>query len=128
MRIIKKREQRKSFRCDRLVYRVYYGDQIVFVGKTAQPLCERMKNHFFKKKYVQYLDINQVSKIEYTVCRSAADMYLYEIYYINLLHPELNKQSNARDNLTVKLPNKRWLQYRPRLFDKWKQDINDKRA
>lgn len=128
MRIIKKREVRKAGKGDHLVYRIYYGDEVVYVGRTSQPLSDRLRGHFFKKKRYILIDINQVTKIDYSVYKTVADMYLYEIYWINILHPRLNRNDRAADNLTVSLPNVRWMSYQPRLFEKWKQDINEQRA
>lgn len=128
MRIIKKREARKAGKGDHLVYRIYYGDEIVYVGRTSQPLSDRMRGHFFKKRYYILIDINQVTRIDYMVCKTVADMYLYEIYWINVLHPRLNRNDKAPDNLTVTLPGAKWQSYMPRLFDKWKQDINAARV
>ena len=49
-----------------------------------------------------------VDKVELAECRSEADMCLYEVYYINLLHPELNEDAKAEDELTLSLPELNW--------------------
>lgn len=72
------------------------------------------------------LDINQISKIEYTEFESEADMNLYEIYYINLLKPALNCDDKVKDELTVKLPEVEWKEAYFKLWNKWKKEISEK--
>ena len=71
------------------LYRIYYGDSIVYLGRTMQPLQNRIRGHLFKKPMHREICIEQVSKIEYATFKSQADMNLYEIYFINLWHPGL---------------------------------------
>lgn len=71
------------------------------------------------------IDIFQISKIEYAEFPTVADMYLYEIYYINLYKPQLNKDDKARDMLTVTLPEVEWKQFTSPLIEKWKTQIID---
>lgn len=105
------------------LYRIYYGDIIVYVGRTNQPLSTRIRGHLFKKPMHRTLNINQISKIEYVEFESEADMNLYEIYYINLLKPALNCDDKVKDKLTVKLPEVEWSEAHFKLWDKWKQEI-----
>lgn len=106
-----------------ILYRIYYGDSIVYVGRTKQPLQDRIRGHLFKKPMLREIDITQVSKIEYTALPSEADMYLYEIYYINLWHPGLNKDDKAKDALTITLPERQWELFTTPLWDKWKEEL-----
>ena len=62
-----------------LLYRIYYGNQIVYVGRTKQLLQSRIHGHMFCKPMHRVIDIHNVSKIEYTSLPSEADMNLYEI-------------------------------------------------
>ena len=64
------------------VYRIYYGDQIVYVGRTNQPLQDRIRGHLFAKPMHRTLNIDLVSKVEYAEFNTEADMNLYEIYYV----------------------------------------------
>lgn len=105
------------------LYRIYYGDIIVYVGRTNQPLSTRIRGHLFKRPMYRTLNINQISKIEYVEFKSEADMNLYEIYYINLLKPALNCDDKVKDELTVKLPEVEWSEAHFKLWDKWKQEI-----
>lgn len=105
------------------VYRIYYGDQIVYVGRTNQPLQDRIRGHLFAKPMHRTLSIDLVSKVEYAEFNTEADMNLYEIYYILLLHPPLNVDDKTKDFPTVRLPD---IEFKPAIFknwDKWKQQI-----
>ena len=113
-----------------LLYRIYYsmpdGDTIVYLGRTKQPLSNRLRGHFFQKPMHRTIDINQVSKIEYASFATEADMNLYEIYYILTLHPPLNVDDKTRDYPTVVLPDVEWHEFWPPLMDKWKTEINER--
>jgi hypothetical protein len=69
------------------------------------------------------IDINQVSRIEYAEFYTEADMFLYEIYLINLLKPPLNIDDKAQDNLTIALPEKVFKEFECSLMDKWKLEL-----
>lgn len=107
-----------------LLYRIYYNDEIVYVGRTTQKLIDRLRNHIFKHCLTKHLDINLITKIEYTTCKTIADQYLYEIYYINKFKPKINVDDKAPDELTIKLPELKWLEFKSNLLDKWKTKIN----
>lgn len=107
-----------------VLYRIYYGNTLVYLGRTLQPLQDRIRGHLFKKPMQRELDINQITKIEYTTLQTEADMYLYEIYYINLWHPPLNKDDKSHDNLTVSLPELKWEKFETKLWEKWKEQIH----
>lgn len=92
------------------IYRIYYGNEIVYVGRTKQLLIDRIRAHMTKGDPARINPLN-VSLIEYADCNSEADMCLYEVYYINLLHPELNEDAKAEDNLTVELPELIWKEF-----------------
>ena len=108
-----------------ILYRIYYGEDIVYLGRTMQPLQARIRGHLFKKPTLREICIDQVSKIEFATFKSQADMYLYEIYYINLWKPELNKDDKASDALTIALPEVEWKLFTTPLWDKWKKEIDD---
>ncbi|MBQ7818615.1 MAG: GIY-YIG nuclease family protein [Bacteroidales bacterium] len=105
------------------LYRIYYEDNIVYLGRTMQPLQNRIRGHLFKKPMHRAIHIELVTKIEYATFQSQADMYLYEIYYINLWKPPLNREDRASDSLTVKLPEVEWKTFTTHLWDKWKDEI-----
>lgn len=109
-----------------IVYRIYYGDTIVYVGRTKQPLQSRIHNHFHKSAFTMLLDINYVSKIEYTMFDTAADMAVAEVYYINKYHSVLNKDDHMKDNLTIEIPfldEKQWIGFSPANWEKWKEEL-----
>lgn len=105
------------------LYRIYYDDFIVYLGRTMQPLQSRIRGHLFKKPMHREIDIRQVSKIEYATFKSQADMYFYEIYFINLWHPALNKDDKASDDLTISLPEVEWRLFETPLWSKWVKEI-----
>lgn len=102
------------------LYKIYYGDNLVYLGRTIQPLNDRLRGHFFKKPMYRIIDIDAVTKIEYAEFKTRADMYLYEIYYINKLKPHFNCDDKAKDELTVVLPEIEFKEYECNLIDKWK--------
>ena len=106
------------------IYKVYYGTALVYIGRTKQDLQSRLRCHFFKKPKYKVIDIHKVSKVEYAEVSTMADMYLYEIYYINKLKPLLNKDDKATDNLTITLPELEFTEYTIRLKDKWIKDVD----
>ncbi len=107
------------------LYRIYYGEHIVYLGRTMQPLQTRIRGHLFKKPMHREINIAQVSKIEYASFQSQADMYLYEIYFINLWRPALNKDDKATDALTVSLPEVEWKLFTTPLWEKWRKEIEE---
>lgn len=108
-----------------ILYKIYYGDLLVYLGRTKQSLQTRLRGHFFKKPMHRVIDINHVTKIEYAEFPTVADMYLYEIYYINLLKPSLNVDDLANDEITVTLPDVKFLPYDCPLMNRWKNEINN---
>lgn len=105
------------------LYRIYYGDGIVYLGRTMQTLKNRIRGHLFKKPMHRAINIEQVSKIEYATFISEADMYLYEIYFINLWKPTLNRDDKAADAMTVTLPEVEWKPFSTDLWEKWRNEI-----
>ena len=108
------------------LYKIYFGETLAYLGRTRQPLNQRLHGHFFKKKFHKTIDIFKVTKIESAGLLSCADMYLYEIYYLNKLHPILNKNDIAADNLTVELPELIFTEYDCRLMEKWRMEYDSK--
>lgn len=110
------------------LYKIFYDDFVAYLGRTSQPLQTRLRGHFFARPMHRNIDINGVSRIEYAECATCADMYLYEIYYINLLKPPLNCDDRAKDDLTVSLPELNWESYTCPLMDKWREALAVKDA
>lgn len=106
-----------------IVYRIYYGDCLAYVGRTKQPLQNRIRGHLFHKPMHRTIDIERVTKIEYAEFNSEADMNLYEIYFILKLHPPLNVDDKARDDLSVSLPEVEWREFATHLWKGWRQEI-----
>lgn len=111
-----------------IVYRMFYGDAVVYVGRTRQPLQTRMHSHFHKSAYTMLLDINYISRIEYCQLKSAADMAVAEVYFINKMHSDLNKDDHMKDELTFSIPELdalEWHEFLPSNWDKWKEEFKD---
>lgn len=82
----------------------------------------------FKKPMHREININLVSKIEYAVFKTEADMNVYEIYYINKLKPPLNCDDKAQDDLTISLPEVEWNEFLTPIWSKWKEKIQEDNA
>lgn len=106
-----------------ILYRIYYGSDIVYLGRTKQPLQDRIRGHLFQKPMHRNIDIDLVSRIEYAMFQTEADMNVYEIYFINLYHPPLNVDDKARDKLTIELPEVEWILFSTPLWGKWQIQI-----
>lgn len=106
------------------LYRIFYGDEIVYLGRTMQPLQDRIRGHVFGKPMHRKIDIDLVSRIEFCQFTTQADMYLYEIYFINKYKPPLNCDDKASDELTVVLEEPRWELFSTALWDRWKEEIH----
>lgn len=113
-----------------ILYRIYYdgpkGNALVYVGRTKQPLQDRIRGHLFARPMHRSIDIKLVTKIEYAELKTEADMNLYEIYYILKDRPPLNVDDKARDNLTVSLPDLEWMEFKTPLWEKWVEALDTK--
>lgn len=107
-----------------ILYKFYYKERLVYLGRTKQPLQDRIRGHLFQKPLHRALDINRVTKIEYAEFQTEADMNIYEIYYINKLKPPFNVDDKTPDELTVKLPDVEFKEFVCHLWDKWKYEIS----
>lgn len=110
-----------------ILYKVFHGDTVIYLGRTKMPLSRRLYGHFFKKPLYREIDIADATKIEYADFETEADMFLYEIYYINRYHPMLNRDDKAKDELTITLPEVQWQKFESPLLEKWK-GVLDERA
>ncbi|MCH5264233.1 MAG: hypothetical protein J1F42_15140, partial [Lachnospiraceae bacterium] len=77
----------------------------------------------FAKPMHRAIDIHNVTKIEYTMLPTEADMNLYEIYLINLWKPPLNIDDKAKDSLTIQLPTLEWQEFHPTNYENWKYKL-----
>lgn len=107
-----------------ILYRIYYGEQLMYLGRTKQPLQNRIRGHLFRKPMHRTLYIDLVSRIEYAEFQTEADMNLYEIYFINLWKPPFNIDDKCTDSLTVSLPEVEWKKFETPLWGKWKAEID----
>ena len=109
-----------------LVYRIWYGDNLVYIGRTKQPLQNRIRGHLFQKPMHRTISIELVTKIEYAEFETEADMNLYEIYFILKEHPPLNVDDKTRDYPTVDLPPVEWKEFTTPLWAKWQDETSGK--
>lgn len=109
-----------------LLYRIWYGEHLVYVGRTKQPLQDRIRGHLFAKPMHRTIAIGQVTKIEYAAFVTEADMNLYEIYFILKWHPPLNVDDKTRDYPTVELPDVVWTEFKTPLWEKWVNELEQK--
>lgn len=108
-----------------ILYKIYYSYGVVYLGRTKQPLQNRIRGHVFKKPMHRSIDINLITKIEYAEFKTEADMNIYEIYLINKLKPALNIDDKTPDEVTVVLPAVEFKIFDCHLWDKWMNQIND---
>lgn len=107
------------------LYKIYSENCLLYIGRTKQPLQTRLHSHFFKKPMVREINIEAVTKIEAASFPTEADMYLYEIYYINKFKPPLNRDDKARDELTISLPEVQFQEFHCPLMKVWREKIRD---
>ena len=104
-----------------IVYRIYYDDKIIYIGRTKQHLIDRMRMHFFGNPYMPKIDIFRTTKIDYALFNSESDQFVYEVYLINLYHPELNFHDASHDSLTISLPEPKFYNWENPILEKWKE-------
>jgi len=111
----------KSF----ILYKIYYDFGVAYLGRTKQNLQSRLRGHFFSKPMHRTIAINLVTKIEYATFPTEADMFLYEIYYINKYKPPLNVDDKAHDDLTINLPPVEFAEFDCKLLKKWAEKLDE---
>lgn len=105
------------------LYRIYYGPHLVYLGRTNQPLQSRLRGHFFGRPMHRKLELPKVTRIEQAQLPTEADMYVYEVYYINKLKPLLNRDDLSYSELNVELPELEWSEFVPPRMDAWREEI-----
>lgn len=117
-----------------ILYRIWYGKNISYLGRTKQPLQTRIHGHLFHAPMHRTIDIHNVTKIEYAEFQTEADMFVYEVFFINTWKPSLNVDDKAGDSLTISLPPVEWKLFEIPLplWEKWKikieeQDVKEKK-
>lgn len=111
-----------------ILYRIYGRSGMLYVGRTKQDLQQRIRGHFFAKPMHRKIDAFAVTRIEYAEFQTEADMYLYEVYFINRDKPLLNVDDRAHDSLTLDLPPVEWTMYQPPMMEKWLGQLKDSPA
>lgn len=81
------------------IYRYFNkNNEIIYVGLTERPLKNRVREHSTEALF------QETEYIDYAVCDCAADMEIYEIYYINKYLPKYNIKSAKPEKTSIKLP------------------------
>lgn len=114
------------------MYKVFYkgadGEFIAYLGRTKQRINARLRGHFKQLPMHKLIDIFSVSRIEVAECKTEADMFLYEIYYINKYKPTLNKDDKSKEELTIELPELDFKTlHNEEIMEKWKSEIAGER-
>lgn len=109
-----------------ILYRIYYGHKLVYVGVTNFDLTNTLRVNFFG---TNNLDITRVSKVEYSILSSMADCLVYQAFYVNSHKPLCNKSGKARDelsaNLAAVLPDLTFEEYDNEVITKWERMASD---
>ena len=108
-----------------ILYRIYMGRRCVYIGATTGDLTATLRTHFFGKENT--LELERVSKIEYTTLPSFADCLVYKTYLVNLNKPLYNKSDKARDEISenISLPILVFIEYNNPIIDKWKEMLKN---
>ena len=111
-----------------ILYKIFYnspdGEFIAYLGRTKQRINARLRGHFKQFPMHKLIDIFSVSHIEIAECKTEADMFLYEIYYINKYKPALNRDDKSKEELTIILPELDFKTlHNEKIMEKWKQEI-----
>lgn len=115
-----------------LLYKIFYkcpeGEFVAYLGRTKQRINARLRGHFRQLPMHKLIDIFSVSRIEIAECRTEADMFLYEIYYINKYKPALNKDDKSKEELTIELPELDFKTlHNEEIMKKWKREIESEK-
>lgn len=81
------------------VYSFWDGDKAVYVGMSID-LGTRIKTSVDP---ILRKDINRILSLKYFRCETAADAAFWEIYLMNKLKPEFNKEGLHYDGLSIEL-------------------------
>lgn len=114
------------------IYKIFYGspdgEYIAYLGRTKQRINARLRGHFKQLPMHKLIDVLQVSHIEVAECKTEADMFLYEIYYINKYKPTLNKDDKSKEELTIVLPELDFKTlHNEEIMEKWKGELKRER-
>lgn len=81
--------------------------EVLYIGSTKR-LKFRMKSHFSKVSHLPKDLYSNIHKIEYYSFKdNSANMYMYEVFYINKYTPTYNKKDKG-ERLTLELPDIKW--------------------
>lgn len=78
--------------------------EIIYIGQTNNSLSKRFKKH----NHLPQECYEEVKEKRFVELNSAADLFVYEIYYINKYKPKFNRSGKGEDELSpdILLPEK----------------------
>lgn len=107
------------------IYR-YFNKQniVIYVGLTSRPIIQRVKEHTTEDLQ------KETYRIDFAKVKTAADMRMYELYYINKYTPKFNTRDLYVDNNTVNLPELTFQPYldKDHIFADYIETTADKRT
>lgn len=105
------------------LYKIYSENCLLYVGSTKQPLHKTLHEHFFKEHKRKPIHVECVTRIEYALLPTEADLLVVEAFYINKLKPALNRTGKAQDTLNITLPEIKFHEYNCDDLARWKEQI-----
>ncbi|OPH61750.1 hypothetical protein BC351_00470 [Paenibacillus ferrarius] len=94
---------------DNVTYYIYRfinkNGEVIYVGKTVQPIKNRMGVHFGFSGHLKLECYEQKESIEYITLKSRIDMNIKEMYYIGKWKPVFNSDYNKlyHEEMTIKI-------------------------
>ena len=93
-------------------------DKVIYIGRTKQPLQNRLRGHFFGHPMHRKVDVSEVTRVDYAEFETVANMYVVEVLLINIYKPILNHDDKSLDEMTLPIT----------LDIDWREWVNDKLA
>ena len=83
------------------------NNNIIYVGKTTNPMKKRMNRHRHCPKQCY----QERTKVLYAELETKADLFIYEVYYINKYMPKYNKATKYKKQPQSKIIGLVWKDY-----------------
>jgi len=76
-------------------------DKVVYVGKTKRSITTRIAQHFSKGGHLSDEQLASIVKIEFLELRSAVEMDIVELHYINKWKPAYNSNNKYEEDFLL---------------------------
>lgn len=83
-------------------------NRIIYVGKTTKSMKKRMNGH----KHCPKQCYQERKRIQYAELETEADLFIYEVYYINKYMPKYNKATKYKQSPQGKIVGLIWKDYK----------------